>query len=138
MIKERDLIEFSQVCVWPCTIVGEDEIEGFEKFFLDELDVKIKYLEEVETKPDRGQTGCSIEKTGGRNDAIFAVHKDCIDKFALPRLKLGIRWIEDAMSPVNGYNENPIYPDYFKDYMTWNPDGEAIRTFKEEMHKRKG
>ena len=54
---------------------------------------------------------------------FFAVHQDDIGKFAVKRLQYGIRWIEDAMSNVNGYYLNPIYPEYIEGYKSWNADG---------------
>ena len=47
---------FKQLCVWPGTIVGQENIEDFESFFKDEFGVRIKYAEEVLTNPDPGET----------------------------------------------------------------------------------
>lgn len=103
---------FSQVCVWPGTIVGEEHIEEFEKFMFNEFKSRIQYLEEIKTKPDIGDPN-----TGGRNDVFFAVHDEDVGKFAVPRLIAGIRWIEDVLD--NQTAKNRIYPSRVKQYRTW-------------------
>jgi len=100
---------FHQVCVWPGTIVGED-VEGLVQFMLTEFDTRIVYLEEIKTLPGDGGPG-------GRNDLFFAVHHNDIPKFAVPRLGLGIRWIEDAIAPVNG--GCALYPRRVQAYRGW-------------------
>ena len=103
---------FNQVCVWPGTLVGKDNIEKFEKFMLDNFNSRIQYLEEIKTLPDKG-----VEGTGGRNDVFFAVHEEDIGKFAVPRLSYGIRWIEDVLDPINYLHH--IYPKRVYNYKTW-------------------
>lgn len=88
---------FSQLCVWPATIVGQDEIKDFEEFFKDQMDVRVKYSEEVETLPTEGEPD-----TGGRNDVFFYVHDEDVEKFAIPRLRMGIRWWEDVLGNGGG------------------------------------
>jgi len=105
---------YSQVCVWPGTIVGEDKIYDFEKFMIDNFQTRIQYLEEIKTYPDRP----GDQETGGRNDLFFAVHNNDIGKFSLPRLSVGIRWIEDVLSKTNYRNE--IYPKRVFKYKTWD------------------
>jgi len=90
---------FSQVCVWCGTVVGEGKEEEMVKFFKDEFGIRAKYLEEVVTLPDPGDES---GETGGRNDLFFAVHKDDVDKFAIPRLHYGIRWFEDLFNNGGG------------------------------------
>lgn len=106
--------EFGQVCVWPGTLVGGD-VDAFVKFMLLELKTRVVYLEEIETLPGKGGPG-------GRNDLFFAVHEDDIGRFTVPRLSMGIRWIEDAISQANGGNQ--IYPERIEEYRTWNLDEE--------------
>jgi hypothetical protein len=99
---------FSTVCVWEGTLV-EGKVEEFEKYLLDELGARVQYLEEIRTKPGKGGEG-------GRNDVFFAVHdKDVSGRFAPQRLAYGIRWLDDAISPVNG--GNVLYPDRVHDYL---------------------
>ena len=109
---------YSQVCVWPGTIVKPEQISEFEECFA--LNgFRVIYLESIMTSPDRDEDGCSIEDTGGRIDAFFTVHNDDIMKFAIPRLQMGIRWIEDVLdneAHLTGYS---IYPDRVKEYRTW-------------------
>jgi len=108
-MEKRDA-DFSQVCVWPATIVGEDKISEFEEFMKSEFNARVKYLEEIKTLPGDGGEG-------GRNDVFFSVHKDDIGHFSIPRLQYGIRWIEDVLAPGN-YND-PIYPERVKEYISW-------------------
>lgn len=108
--------KFSQVCVWPATIVGEEKIEDFEKFMKEQFDVKVQYLEEIKTSPDMDNDK-QIEGTGNRNDLLFAVHDEDVGKFAIPRLQAGIRWIEDVLDDHN-YRQK-IYPSRIFKYKTW-------------------
>jgi len=96
------MTNYNQLCMLPGTIVGPDEIQDFEKFFLDELGVRVKYECEVETLPDLDDDGNAVEGTGGRNDLFFYLHDEDIQKFAVRRLTLGIRWWEDVIK----YNDN--------------------------------
>ena len=114
LIMSEAINEFSQVVVWPGTLVGEDKSEEFEKFILENLGSRIKYIKEVKTLPDKDESGKDIPETGGRNDAFFYVHQEDISKFAVARLSYGMRWIEDAL------DNNPyIYPKEVKEYRTW-------------------
>ena len=110
---------YDQVCIWPGTLVGEKDIELFEKFFLKEFGTRVQYLESIVTKPDVGDFS---GETGGREDVFFTVHKDDIEKFTIPRFRLGIKWIEDVLSSVNGYDKNPIYPNRVMEYKIWDAD----------------
>jgi len=72
IIKNKN---YNQVCVWPGTIVGKDRINDFINFMEKTFEVRIQYLEEIKTFPDRGNP-----ETGGRNDLFFAIHDDDIMK----------------------------------------------------------
>ena len=120
MIKER-LPDYTQVCVFPGLIVDENKIEEFTDQIKEVFDTRVQYLETILTKPDLDDP----ENTGGRSDVFFAVHQDDIAKFAVRRLQYGIRWIEDVLSKVNGYHLNPLYPEYVKEYKSWNADGNS-------------
>ena len=108
--------KYNQLCVWPATVVGKDDIKELENFFKDDMGVRIKYKTEVLTNPDLDEDGNEIPDTGGRNDLFFYVHDDDIGKFAVPRLSMGIRWYEDVVSYNDGaylysesfLEENPI------------------------------
>lgn len=117
MIKER-LPNYTQVCVFPGLLVDQDKIQEFTDQIKEVFDTRVQYLETILTKPDLDDP----ENTGGRSDVFFAVHQDDIGKFAVKRLQYGIRWIEDAMSNVNGYHLNPLYPEYVEGYKSWNAD----------------
>jgi len=119
---------FSQVCVWPSCIVinskvgdksKEERINEFEKFMFGQFKVRVQYLEEIKTKPDHNGD-MIIEETGNRNDLFFAVHNEDIGRFAVPRLAVGIRWIEDTLATDN--YKCHIYPDRVFKYVTWNEE----------------
>ena len=100
---------FKQVCVWPGTVLGKGKVKEFEAFIAQEFNgVKAQYLEEIKTGPD--STG-----PGGRNDLFFAIRTKDVGKFAVPRLAVGIRWIED----VYGNGGGNLYPARVKEYKSW-------------------
>lgn len=107
---------FTQVCVWPGTIVQPEEVPAFEKMFLDEMKTRVQFLETILTAPDF-QNGSPVEGTGGRQDVFLAVHTDDIGKFSILRLPMRIRWIEDVIADING--GNVLYPARVKEYKTW-------------------
>lgn len=120
---------FSQVCIWPACMVVNDEdankseqekINAFEKFMLDNFKTRVQYLEEIKTSPDLDTQGNIVEGTGGRNDLFFAAHAEDIGQFAIPRLTMGIRWIEDVLSTGN-YKQR-IYPNRIFKYVSWNEE----------------
>lgn len=105
---------FSQVCVWPGTVIGADDAADFEAWIAQEFNgTRVQYLEEI-------VTNANDEGPGGRNDAFFAVHSDDIGKFAVARLAIGIRWLEDVMAECNN-NDKPceLYPARVAEYKTW-------------------
>lgn len=109
-------VEFDQVCIWPGTIVEETEKAKFEEFMLETFNARIQFLETIYTKPDK-KNGQRVVGTGGRRDVFFAVHNRDVGNFAIPRLAYDIRWIEDAISPVNGGNR--LYPTRVHGYKSW-------------------
>ena len=110
--------EYKQVCVWPGIIIADNQIENFENFFSKE-GFRVQFLESIQTKPDRDESGDDLRESGGRIDAIFAVHNDDVMKFAIPRLQMGIRWIEDVLDNEARETEHSIYPERVKEYRTW-------------------
>ena len=110
--------KYNQLCVWPATVVGKDDVKALENFFKEEMDVRVKYKTEVLTNPDLDENGNEVPETGGRNDLFFYIHDDDIGKFAVPRLSMGIRWYEDVVS----YNDGAyLYPESFleENPITW-------------------
>lgn len=99
--------KFNQVCVWPATILEENQHEDLVKFFKDKMGTRVSGIETVVTNPDTDKFGNPVEDTGGRHDVFFKVHDDDVMKFAIPRLKLGIRWWEDVI----GNENHTIYPE---------------------------
>jgi hypothetical protein len=110
---------FNQVCVWPGCILDKKTGKEFEQFMKKEFRTRIQFLEEIETGPDK-QGDEIVAKTGGRHDLFFAVFKDDIGAFAVPRLIAGIRWIEDVLA-IGNYR-SPIYPKRVFQYCIWNKD----------------
>jgi len=110
---------YSQVAIWGSTVVGKDKSKEFEDFMKSEYGVRVKYLEEIKTFPDRDQNGSNIEGTGGRNDVFFSVHEADIPKFAVKRFTMDppVRWIEDVIA--NQSEPLTMYPDSVKEYRTW-------------------
>ena len=109
---------FSQVCVWPGIIIADNQIENFENYFSKE-GFRVQFLESIQTKPDRDESGIAVPETGGRHDAFFAVHNDDVMKFSVPRLGMGISWIEDVLDNEARETEHSIYPERVKEYRTW-------------------
>ena len=108
--------DFNQVCIWEGTLVGKEKVEEFEKFMQAEVGVRVQYLEEYKTNADPDDHS---GETGGRNDIVFAVFKEDVGKFAIPKLQMGIRWIEDVLDNAKNNGYLSIYPEYLKDYRTW-------------------
>lgn len=109
---------YTQLCVWPGTVLGDSTPQDLENFFLDEMKTRIKYHTEVQTLPDLDENGNPDPETGGRNDLFFYVHSDDVAAFAIPRLQMGIRWWEDVV----GYNDNShLYTTEFLEAhpLTW-------------------
>ena len=116
--NNKTMKNYNQLCVWPATVVGKDDVKDLENFFKEEMDVRVKYKTEVLTNPDLDGNGNEVPDTGGRNDLFFYVHDDDIGKFAVPRLSMGIRWYEDVVS----YNDGAyLYPQSFleENPITW-------------------
>ncbi len=112
---------YTQVCVWEGTTVGRDEVERaeFERWFFERFNTKIQYLEEIKTNPDL-KNGESVKGTGNRNDVFFAVHREDVGKFSVPRLTMKIRWIEDVLAKCNYHQK--IYPERIFKYKCWDAD----------------
>jgi hypothetical protein len=106
---------FTQLCVWPGTTLGNSTADDLVNFFAEDMGVRIKYKGEVETLPDVNENGTILEGTGGRIDQFFYVHDEDVGKFALPRLKMGIRWWEDVVK----YNDNTHL--YTPEFLEENP-----------------
>ena len=114
---------YTQVCIWPgVLLVPKDEHPDPELYFCElikeQFGVRVQFLESVKTFPDVDESGDPIEGTGGRNDIVFAVHKEDIKRFAIPRLVAGISWVEDVMSLNNSTHR--LYPSRFRFYCGWN------------------
>lgn len=106
--------DYKQICVWPGTLLAEDDtitnanIKAFEEFFKKEFGVTVRYLETVTTLPDKGDA-----TTGGRKDVFFTLEEGDIARFSVMRLAVGIRWYEDYLDN-GGYDILP--PDIIEKY----------------------
>jgi len=110
--------DYTQVCVWEGTFLEESAPKDFEDFIKTEFKTRAQFLEEIETKSDTDKNGKIVKDTGGRRDLFFAVHLEDIGKFAVPRLKAGIRWVEDVLAKEN--YRSRIYPERVFKYCSWN------------------
>ena len=113
---------FTQVVVWPGTLMGQNTPAEFEAFIYDEFSgTRAKCIGEVTTKPDWDDP-----ETGGRTDLLFYVASEDIGKFAVARLAYGMRWLEDVLMNEahrviaecgpQGYS---IYPDEVVALRSW-------------------
>jgi len=93
---------YTQLCVWPGTALGDSTPKEFEDFIKDKLHTRIIYHDTVLTKPDLDKNGKPVPDTGGRNDLFFYVHKSDIGEFAVSRLQAGIIWWEDVLGNGGG------------------------------------
>jgi hypothetical protein len=101
---------FNQLCVWPATLLEENQIQDFVNFFQEDMGVRVEYKTTLLTNPDLDAKGNPEPDTGGRHDVFFYIHDEDAMKFAVPRLSLGIRWWEDVIK----YNDNShLYPQEF-------------------------
>ena len=91
--------KFNQLCVMEGTLMPEGGAKELESFFKDEMGVEVCFETQVKTLPD--ETG-----EGGRSDLFFYIADKDISKFAVPRMRMGIRWCEDVLGNGNG----KLYP----------------------------
>lgn len=70
------------------TLVGKENVSGFEEFMKNELGSDIKYIKEIETLPTEAGPG-------GRNYVLFYVESGDIEKFATARFRFNgeISWL---------------------------------------------
>jgi hypothetical protein len=106
ILEDQKDQNYTQLCIWPATEVGNslEKIEEFTAFMLEHFNARVQYLSEQLTNQDPGDS-----TTGGRNDLFFYIHKDDIGHFAMPRLRLGIRWWEDVFFN----NQEYLYSEEF-------------------------
>jgi len=88
MKKEKN--NYTQLCVLQATTLGETTPKEFEDYWKEEFGVRVKFAEEVRTLQ-------VFENGENRVDLFFYIHTEDIPKFALPRLKIGVRWWEDVL-----------------------------------------
>ena len=76
--------KFEQVCIWPFTLCPSEDAASFEAFIADKFGCRAKYI---------GENKVSDKQT----DLLFYIASEDIGKFAVPRLSIGIRWLEDVI-----------------------------------------
>ena len=111
---------FKQPVVWPSTIVTDNQAADFEAFILSELGSRAKYIGCFYTLPGDGGEG-------GRADAVFYVHSEDLNKFAVPRFQYGMRWVEDVIDNEkrrinDGEQKSTIYTPEFHALYSWSKD----------------
>ena len=101
--SEQRSENYSQLMVWEGTLIDESEYADFQEFIASEIGSKnpVKIIGTVKTL--RGYGG-----PGGRSDMFFIVHNDDINRFAIGKMKIRLRWYEDVLD-----NTPDIYPKSF-------------------------
>jgi len=103
--------DYTVVCVWPAMILGEGQEQKMVDRFKTEFDTRIQFLEVIFTEPDPQD---SNPDAGGRSDIFFAIHKEDVGKFVIPKLQIRARWLCDVLAKCN--YSSPIYPNRVFDY----------------------
>jgi hypothetical protein len=94
---------YTQVVVWPHTVLGDNTEEDFTKYMTETFKAKVKLIGEHRITKDR-------------TDLLFYINSEDIPKFAVARLTWGMRWLEDVMANDGSYTPpEGIAP-------TWNED----------------
>lgn len=102
---------FRQVAIWPgFTIIdpnypsleAKEHVARFQDWMDEQFHIRVQFLEEIAIQHAQGEMPF----------IVFAIHKEDVSKFVIPRLHFGIRWIEDATDPGNG----PPLPQRFIGY----------------------
>lgn len=101
-------VDDAVLALWP----GSDFVdpEGLKAFFKETFDIEPTRVGCIETLPNTDAFGDEIEGTGGRHDFFFFINVDDVPKFAVKRLRFGMRWWEDVYFN-DGYG---IYPMEFR------------------------
>ena len=113
----KDDKNWTQVCVWEGTVLGDTPSSEFEEWVQEQFKCRARFIAQVETLPGEGGPG-------GRQDLFFYVHSEDVGKFAVPRLAFGIRWWEDVL----GNGHAPIYPAEVLEALrpTWDYAGDQL------------
>lgn len=96
---------YVQLCVIQGCYLGSTTPEQFEDDMKKSFQCDIKFAEQVKTLPDPNDFE---KKTGGRTDLLFYINSKDIPRFAVMRLRFGVRWWEDVIATCNGGGK--IYP----------------------------
>lgn len=97
---------YSQVCVWPGTLLGDSTPDEFINWLRSEFGIRAIFCEVVQTY-------------NGRQDLFFRINGNDIGKFAVKRLNYGIRWWEDILGNGRGCEYSPEVLERYPN--TWGP-----------------
>ena len=87
--------KYNQVCYWTYTFTSKYTAKDFEDFMYNELGVRVEWLESIVTTDNENNF---------REDTVFAIHSDDIERLKRTNHMKGIEWIEDAL---NNYSYLP-------------------------------
>ena len=110
---------FTQVYVWPGTLLPEDEIGKFIDFLSSQFGVRGQYLETIITL----QCEKDGPDSGGRHDVFFAVHDDDVRAFSAARLEWGMFHVESIFLNLS----HKAYPEHIKGYVSWPDVAEMVK-----------
>ena len=106
---------YTQVLIWEG--VELPDTKEFETKVGEFVRAKIKLLGSIITSPTT-VNGIPEPNTGGRIDLVFSVHdSDNTPMFAMRRLEMGMRWLEDVLNNDNYYN--PAQVSLLTKYRSW-------------------
>jgi hypothetical protein len=94
--------KFNRLCVLKGVILGDLTEDGFEQFFRDKINVRIKFAEEIISNEI-----ILPELNEKRPDILFYIHDEDIEKFEPQRLFLEIKWWKDVIKNNKGIQ---LYP----------------------------
>lgn len=93
---------YNQLVIWLGTIVGEENIDEFEKFFKEEFGFRVKYHSEFKLL-NENQNNC----------VLFYIHNEDISKFSLFRIQTNdMKWFEDCVENNLSEISNDIWNLY--------------------------
>ena len=111
------------LCVWPATLIGEDNRADFEEWLQSEFNAHGEYVGEFKTLPDVKDDRV-IEGTGGRNDALFWIASEDVSRFAVSRHGYGIRWWEDYAADSSAVIPQATRDEFDQCFVNQYDDGE--------------
>lgn len=94
--------DYNQLVLWLGTIVGEENIDEFEKWFKEELGFRVSYYMEFE-----------LLNENRNNCVLFYVHKDDLPKFTMFRITTNdMKWFGDYVDNYPSEISDEIWEIY--------------------------